>query len=324
VGLTHRFNRLHTVQNGQISRATRRRSSRQPPTRRRMRIEPLEPRIVLSTTNSAISQSQKDVILDGLDGLVQWADDLETHDLAAALMPVAGQALGTSLDLSEALDTGLVQPIIDYFDNDPTPTTDELVTTLGGLSGTFGNLVVDVDGNDVTGGKDTFAGGSELVFDLVFGANRTVASNLGLGPEGNARGIIFDGATTVQLDIDLNFDISFGMDLDSGLAPADAFFLRVNDMGATATANAAGLVSVDINAGFFDASASGSMSLLADLDVDLTNPDSDARGNITLAELAQHQPGPTRHTHTIRVCQRQSNTQRGQFWRIHALAFAIG
>ena len=248
-------------------------------------MESLEQRLVLSFTNSAISTSEAQSIGDGLDGLVTWADSVENHDLAGAILPVIGQALGASLDLSDALDQGLVQPVHDYFDMDTTPTTDELVTVLTGLTANLGNLSVTVDPQNVDGGLDTFVGGSEFVFNLVWDATRSLTTSMGLGPQGNALGIDFGGSANVALDFEITFDITFGLDLDSMLSAPDAFFVRVNQWDASASASAAGIASVGITAGAFDATVSGNMSLVGNLAAVLANPDSDARGNVTLTEL---------------------------------------
>lgn len=95
--------------------------------KRRLAIELLEPRWLLSYTNSPISQSQKSIINGGLSGLANWAQLVGDHNLAGQLLPVVGQSVGTALGLQQILDQGLAQKIATYFTADSTPTTDELV-----------------------------------------------------------------------------------------------------------------------------------------------------------------------------------------------------
>jgi hypothetical protein len=109
---------------------------------------------MLSLTNAAIDQAQKDVITGGLGGLAAWAQLLDEHDLASQLLPGVGRSSGEALDLGDILDQGLAQPIADYFAADSDPTTDELVLAIQGLNATsFDNVMLSV--TNVTGGKQT-------------------------------------------------------------------------------------------------------------------------------------------------------------------------
>jgi len=252
--------------------------------RRRLALETLEHRLLLAIGPAPIDSAQQQCLEDGLDGLVVWADTLDRHGATAQPLPVVGLSLGQSLDLSDILDQGLVTPVKNYFLADPTPTTDELVSTLQGLGGSFGNLTITVPGT-VTGGLDDQGGYQELVFSLVFQGDRSLSTGISLGPKGDDLGFAFDPAISVALSTRTSLDFSFGMDLGAGLDPEDAFFVRVNGLDASADASGTGL-SGAMNVGFYDAQlTSGSLSLDADLDVTLNNPDSDPHGSITLEEL---------------------------------------
>jgi len=251
---------------------------------RQLRLEPLEPRLVLSTINVAIAQSEEDILVGGLAGLAGWADTLDDHNLVAQLLPVVGQSIGDGLDLGDILDQGLAQPVAAYFLGDPTdPTTDELVTAITNLQGaTFDNVTLTVTG--VSGGKSTVPGDNELVFNLVLQADRSLVANPILGPEGDALGIDF--SSTINADATLTLDFSFGVDLSVGLTDEQAFFIRVNSFDTDVDANVAALPTGAMSIGFFDAAlTSGNMALDADLGVGLTNLDLDPNGNITLEEL---------------------------------------
>jgi hypothetical protein len=157
---------------------------------RKLRLEALEPRYLLSLSNVAITTAQRDILVDGLSGLADWADTLDGHDLASQLLPAIGQSVGETLDLGDLLRQGLAQPISDYFAADPTdPSTDELVTALTNLNGaSFDNVILAVA--NVSGGKSTTPGDNELVFQLEFQADRSVTTGASLGPEGESLGIL--------------------------------------------------------------------------------------------------------------------------------------
>src|SRR5262245_6822987 len=92
-------------------------------------------------------------------------------------------------------------------------------------------------------------------------------------------------STQIGVDASLALDVSFGVDLTTGLSPEQAFFIRVGGFDAHIDAAAASLATGPMRFGFFGAAlASGNMSINADLSVSLNNPDADPHGNITLVE----------------------------------------
>ncbi len=250
---------------------------------RRLTVEILEPRWLLSLTNAAIDADQENILVGGVGGLAAWADLLDEHDLASRLLPVVGQATGQALDLGDILEQGLADRISDYFTADSDPTTDELVMAIQGLNATsFDNVMLSV--MNVTGGKSTVPGTNELIFNLEFGAARSLMTNPSLGPQGEALGIDF--SSQIAVGADLTFNFSFGVDLASGLSDEEAFFIRNVDLDAEIDANVASLATGPMSIGFFGAVvASGNLMIDAQLGVSLANPDADPAGNITLAEL---------------------------------------
>lgn len=246
--------------------------------RRKLLLEPLEQRLLLSLVNSAIDSTQQQVLEDGLTGLVDWAEGLDDHGLMAQVLPVTGLPAGYSLDTDDVLDQGLLAPVVAYFASDPDPTTDELVAALSGLSQTIGDLTITVNPSSVSGGLD--AGANEFVFNLVFQAQRSHSTGVSLGPNGDYLGLSFDPTITIDGTSDLAFDFCFGMDLTGGLTDEQAFFIRVNDLDVGVDSSATLPSSGDMHVGFFDAQLTGgSMSLSADLDVGLPG------GTITLEDL---------------------------------------
>ena len=251
---------------------------------RRLRLEELEPRLLLSVANASINQAEEDILVNGLSGLADWADTLDNHSLVSQLLPTLGQSVGDTLDLGDLLSQGLAQPVAAYFTGDPTdPTTDELVTAIGNLNGAmFDNVTLTL--TNVSGGKSTVPGANELIFNLEFQADRSISTNPSLGPEGDALGIDF--SSSINADATLTFDFSFGVDQTNGLTDEQAFFIRVNSLDTEVDANIAAVTTGPMSIGFFDATlTSGNLTLDADLAVAFNNPDSDPNGNLTLAEL---------------------------------------
>ncbi|MEX0586323.1 MAG: hypothetical protein WD176_06750, partial [Pirellulales bacterium] len=251
----------------------------------RLRLESLEPRLLLALSDVPITSGQKMTMLDGLAGWVEWADVLDQFGDVGALLPTVGQPLGTAVDLGGTLKIAVVDPIDAYFAVDVTPTTGELVAALAALDGdVYPGLSIAVDSMSVSGGHDDIAGDEELVFSLTLVATRSFATHPSLGMKGEALGLAFD--TTFGATGTMTLDFSFGMDLSGGLDPEDAFFVRIDDWDATVAASPTFSGTSTMRAGFLDATLTGgSMSLGAALDVDVANPDSDAQGDLTLAEL---------------------------------------
>ncbi|MEX2093005.1 MAG: NosD domain-containing protein [Pirellulales bacterium] len=267
--------------------APTRRSKARPatPQRRSMRVETLEDRHLLALSDVSITSAQQTTLLDGLDGFVDWAEALDAHGQLNTLLPVVGQPIGAAMDLGGTLQTALVDRVGAYFAGDASPTTGELVTALKALDGNvYPGLIIDVDSMTVSGGRDDISGDEELVFGLTLVAMRSIATHPSLGLKGEALGLAFDATYGAVLEMTLDF--SFGMDLSAGLAPEDAFFVRINDWDTTVAATPTFASSSSMRAGFLDATlVGGSMSLSAAIDVDVANPDADPQGDITLAEL---------------------------------------
>ena len=107
----------------------------------------------------------KQAILDGLTALGNWANSLDNFSKLAANLPVIGRNIGQMLDMGGILLSYLRDPVSNYFTNDATPTTDELLVALRNLDATVGGLTIAVADGSVTGG---LLGGNEFRFNLVF------------------------------------------------------------------------------------------------------------------------------------------------------------
>ncbi|HUU22438.1 MAG TPA: LEPR-XLL domain-containing protein, partial [Phycisphaerae bacterium] len=215
-------------------------------------LESLERRLLLdgALIDTPISAPQEQALLDGMGGLANWANDLEGHGALGAVLPLVADSTGGFLDISDILQTRLVQPVSNYFATDATPTANELVARLKTLSATVGNLVVTVDPASVTGGLlDTPAPG-EIQFNLVFQALRSATVNIDLGAEGDAHGLTLGAGATMDLTGDLTFGFTFGFDLAPGLPADEAFFLRVDDLSTSMDVHHDADRTFDLTAGF--------------------------------------------------------------------------
>jgi len=258
---------------------------------RKLRIEDLERRLVLSYAPADISSSQQQIIETGLDELVTWAAALDGYEAVAQALPVVGYSIGHSLDLDKVLDKGLVQPVHDYFDSVPEgslPTSQGLVDTLQNLSDQAGIQITVAAGSAEGGLTDPDA--DYLLFEVDLEAVRTYSVAVSLGPRGDEMGLAFGPASApnavlVDLATTLVLNFTFGVDLTPDLSAEEAFLIRVDDFELSAevlTSSPTG----DMVVGFYDARVTSStLSLDAALDVTLNNPDSDPDGNLTLAEL---------------------------------------
>lgn len=73
-----------------------------------------------------IPESLKNLILNGLDDLVDFADDLDDLSPFTVTLPIIDQTLAEIINLPDQIHQRLRSPIQDYFNNDPTPTIGEL------------------------------------------------------------------------------------------------------------------------------------------------------------------------------------------------------
>lgn len=84
---------------------------------------------------------------------------------------------------------------------------------------------------------------------------------------------------------DFHFDFTFGFDLTPGLSASEAFFVRVNSFSMGDSIHETSL-NTPAKIGLLGAQVEGgTLDLSAMVSVTLVNPDADAKGNITLAEL---------------------------------------
>jgi hypothetical protein len=157
--------------------------------------------------------------------------DVLTGTAAAAAGKNAAAALPGAADIGSILKTGLLDAVTNYFGVDSTPTVEELVGVLQGLSRNVGDLSFNVDPSTVFGGIFSTEDHDELKFDLVFQASRTVHNiPIKLGVAADSLGLHLDASAKVDLTASMTFDFSFGVILDPNLDPRDAFFIQPHSL----------------------------------------------------------------------------------------------
>ena len=146
-------------------------------------------------------------------------------------------------------------------------------------------MTVTVNPASVSGGLLSTAQGDELQFNLVFDAVRADQVGIDLGSNVQNAGLKLDPSTRATLNSDLHFDFTFGVDLTPGLNAAEAFFVRVNALTLGETIHETNM-NTPAKVGLLGGQVQGgTLDLAGAVSVTLVNPDADAKGNITLAEL---------------------------------------
>ncbi|MGG6284259.1 DUF4347 domain-containing protein [Leptolyngbya sp. AN03gr2] len=237
---------------------------------------------IYDSTLAAISSDVVQGLKTGLQQFAIWSDRVETLSAFTGKIPVVGESIAEVIDISSLLKNQLVDPLVNYLDTDATPTVDELTNRIRTLSATVGDLTFTLDPNSIASALL----GRDLSFSLKFEATRTIAADFDLGEQATTDfGVKLDGSTSVNLTGKVVFDFTFGYDMTSGLAPSEAFYVKFNELSASAIAQANNL-NVGLEVGFLGAAINnGSLSLNANLDVDFNDPNADSK--LTLDELQE-------------------------------------
>ena len=215
-----------------------------------------------------IPEALEQLILDGLDRLVEFADSLDDLGPFTTPLPVVDKSLAELLDLPGSLRSEVQDPVVLYFANDPTPTLHELFDVLEGPAGSGSPLRATSDTLDPL-----------LRFDLDL---RAMVQDLAIDLDPGL-GLALEASAT--LDLEAAIQLAFGVDLsrDLGLPVLDRFFLHTTPVSISADVTArdlnfggqVGSVGVDV--------LGGSVDLHAGAGVAFNDPNLD--GKITLAEL---------------------------------------
>ena len=237
-------------------------------------LESLEPRILLS---ASITDLQREALHDGLDGLIDQAAVIEGLGEVAQPLPYIDASVGSFVDIDGTLNEKLFNPLFDVatglFTVSPNASVDDVVATLEAQDGV--SQVTSIQNND------------EIRFSLLIKDQQTTPGvALGLSQQATDIGLGLEGPVAVDLQTDLEFEFSFGIDLTDGAVDnGDFFFQPDGDLVLEATVNHS-----DINAplgfGLVDLTVQdGEAQLEAQYNITWNNPDADPAGHITLQEL---------------------------------------
>ncbi|GAP96045.1 DUF4347 domain-containing protein [Leptolyngbya sp. NIES-2104] len=234
------------------------------------------------STLAAISSTVVQGLKTGLQQFATWSDRIETLSAFTAEIPVVGNSIADVIDISSLLKNRLVDPLVSYLDTDATPTVSELLDRIGSLSVPVGDLTFTIDPASIASALV----GNDLSFNLKFEATRTITTDFDLGEQAATDfGVKLNGATTVGLTGKIVFDFAFGYNTTNGLAPSEAFYIKVKELSASAIAQANNL-NVGLEVGFLGAEVkNGSLSLNANLAAAFNDPNADSK--LTLDELQE-------------------------------------
>lgn len=258
-------------------------------------------------------------IRSGLQGLADFGASVAKVGELAQQIPGLGINLAQTFGLGDGSDPiggvlkkGLVDPISNFFTTDATPTVQELVALIKKLSTPLSNSIAfGIDPLSVQGGIYTVGNHQEMRFTLdlnMDGFSKALAVDFSGAL--SSLGLSFSSSGKVNLDTSLDLSFSFGVDLTPGLSDADAFFINLYNMSASAHIGAGNFppddssdskeedadgantdqmssdgLNFDANIGFLDAKVvNAAFELNADATVKLNDPNP-SDGHITLAEL---------------------------------------
>ena len=239
----------------------------------------------------AISAVQKDAILAGLQSVRDWSDRLQEVAELAQGFPLIRDvqndvipSLHEIVALGQRINSTLLQPAASYFEaTQPEDwTTDGLVGALAGTNLGINNLSSD----------------TELLFDVNLSVDSASSSenfNLHFGQLGESLKLQVEGSVPIQLNVPLEFQLGFGVDLNLLSAspddPGRAFFVRPGPGGQVLTVGGDDVVKANPNftatLGFLEVEIGGNSNIDLDLALAmvLQNPDNDASGHVTISEL---------------------------------------
>jgi len=228
------------------------------------------------------NEDLKQAVLDGLVAQVDLTDQIEASDPLGQSLFLINGSIGEFLDIGSVLDSHIVQPAADFLAGDDA-TLAGLIDVLNAQNGVFDDLTFNLN---ATGQLV----GDELLINLTINAQRTTPDlELRLGDD--IEDILIAETLTADLVTTLDWQLAVGVNLDALPSTVDAVFARYATPIAVAADLALPDIVVDAQAGFLGLSLGnivGQASTLS-LDVDITvavhNPDADADGNVTLAEL---------------------------------------
>ncbi|MEM0925522.1 MAG: hypothetical protein AAGJ83_05750, partial [Planctomycetota bacterium] len=191
------------------------------------------PQLELRGLDQPVDHEISRVLSDGLDGLVQWAEQLDDSAVLSTPIPVINTSIGEQIDLGDFVRRRIAAPIQDLLAESPHLSANELFEAVKSQlirdpeNTGESNIIVD----ESTSGSASNADEIAFTFDLTSTSVLPFALDLGLDPEQFP--IEFEASLEGQLATTLDLDLSFGVDRSKLPSVNDAFFLKINETSAS-------------------------------------------------------------------------------------------
>jgi len=231
-----------------------------------------------------------DALSAGFEALASFGDNLDVGDELGAKLPFFDTSLGEVADLGGLLSDTLLEPLNALLNSVDPRSADTLDGAITDALSNLGASSIQVTHNLV---------GDVLSFDVIFETERRAGVSLDFSsgdPEAGDQlgdlaaemaelGLELDGEFTLDLILDVGFDMTFGVDLTELPGVGDAFFFTLNDHGEpTIQARLEGSGQLSGRLAILDITAELIQpNLTAGLTVALLDPNGD--GRTTLNEL---------------------------------------
>ncbi len=181
--------------------------------------------------------------------------------------------LGNLIDLSGTFESHILNPLNDFFDFDNTPTVEELAAHL------------ELNSSFISNAQGTFDD-DVMQVSVTFDIDRRIGLGLDLSDLlGGLLGDVEANSDQFELDLGMEFGLTFGLDLNTPGTANDQFFVKIDRIEPTLSL-VADDIDFGVNIGILEAGVKGgSLELGIGLEIEFNNPDNDDDGRITRSEL---------------------------------------
>jgi Ca2+-binding RTX toxin-like protein len=235
--------------------------------------------------SATMTPAQAQSLEPGLEVLAQRMSQFGELQHLSSYLPLVDTSLGGAFDLQTLITQTVVNRVANYFAQDATPTTQELVASLGQISYSLGGVTVTVLPGSATGGIYRTESGDEFRFHLALKATRTQSGlPIELDSTAGELGLIPGNDALVDLNHELILDFAFGYDLREE-AQSDPFFIQVAELSTTSRIDELN-AEFELNVGLLGANVvGGSIELMASVEAQFASPN--VQGTMTGDQLAQ-------------------------------------
>ena len=199
----------------------------------------------------ALTNDEGDSLQQGLQEIGKLLSKLSQFDKFAKPLPIVGSiedlvggadpssqlSLGQALNLEQLLSDNVFQPIADYFAHTNTPSLSDLISqfTDSGINISDANLST-----------------SQIRFDVDYTSNvQHSKRQISLGTLADQLGLSITTPVDLDLQTQLHTKFTFGINLQPGLSPQDAVFIKFSSpLTATVDSRVVGNTTLGMNLGF--------------------------------------------------------------------------